>query len=57
MHDKHILTSAAQPAAGYTVQAAAGCAYDPQSFEQCGHSDLETQHSAPTMFNPSDVNI
>ena len=49
MHDKHILTSAALPAAG--------CAYDPQSFEQCGHSDLETQHSAPTMFNPNEVNI
>ena len=44
-------------AAGYTVQAAAACAYDPQGFEQCGHSDPEIQHSKSTMFNPNDVNI
>ena len=42
---------------GLHCSSAAACAYDPQSFEQCGHSDPETPHSVPTMFNPHDVNI
>ena len=42
-------------AAGYTVQAAAACAYDPQSFEQCGHSDPEIQHSKSTPFSLNSV--
>ena len=42
-------------AAGYTVQAAAACAYDPHGFERCGHSDPEIQHSKSTAFNLSSV--